>query len=250
MSQEWTLESLEQYLVSKTHHKKPGLPASDKRALVIQLTPTAQQWIPGLLVSSIPAAREVAAQLIGPLWMAMPEYSELVVRLAGDPDWEVREWAVSPLVDRYRADPASAWGLYQKWVKEGPDVIQRALAVAIKVLAKVRDLPIEPLIALVDGLVAVEADFVRRNLGPFCIGDSLLPNYPEETLRHLTGWVGQASWAARWNAAAAFTAKRSHPLLVRAADFIGPLENDPDIRVRRAAFRALRLSGLRDCYNR
>lgn len=243
MTQEWTLESLEQYLVSKTHHKKPGLPASDKRCLVGQLAPTAQQWIPGLLASSVPAAREVAAQLIGPLWMRMPEYSEAVGRLAGDPDWEVREWAVSPLIDRYRADPVSAWRLYQKWVEEGPDAIQRAVAVAIRSLAKFRDLPIQPLIALVDGLVVVEAEFVRKNLGPFCVGDSLLPDYPEETLPHLARWVGQASWAARWNAAAAFTAKRSRPLWVRAADFIEPLQNDPDIRVRRAAVRALRLSG-------
>lgn len=235
-----TVSEIEAYLLSETHHGKPGLSAGKKRTLIKEIQPQAAHWIPILAASEVPGAREVAAALIGPIWRASSGYDATVFQLAEDPDWEVREWAVSPLVDRYLAEPEGAPALYVHWAESASHEVKRALAVAVKSLAVHRDLAVGPLLQIVDRLVGFENEYLRKNLGPFAIGDGLLVLHPDQVLPSLNAWSRRPEWAARWNTAAAFTAKKARSLVDEARGFLEPLADDRDVRVRRIAARALK----------
>ena len=237
---DWTIAQLEAHLESEMHHGKPGLSAAKKQALVRALRPDARHWIPILAESPVPGAREVAASLIGPLWHDSQELDAVVFRLAQDPHWEVREWAAGPLVDRYLADAEGSWALFCDWADHAPDEVKRALAVAIKSLAHSNHVSPDALLKIADRLVRFENDYLRKNLGPFAIGDGLLPLYPEPTLSHLARWARSQQWAARWNAAAAFTAKKAAPWIETAQDILASLTGDQHPLVRRVAARVLK----------
>jgi hypothetical protein len=69
-----------------------------------------------------------------------------------------------------------------------------------------------------------------------------LPRYPEESLVHLKAWSHLGHWAARWNAAAAFTAKKSRKYREQGLYLLHGLADDSDARVRRVAQKALKIA--------
>ena len=241
-AQSWTLEQLETYLLSETHHGRPGLSAAKKCRLARGLQPDAERWIPLLARSPVAGAREVAARLIAPLWHNRADFDSLVLALASDDDWEVREWAAAPFVDRYAASPGESLPQYVAWADSAPDGVKRAIAVAVKSLAQRPDLEVDPLWTILDHVAVCEAEYVRKNLGPFVVGDGLLPRYPEESLVHLKAWSHLGHWAARWNAAAAFTAKKSRKYREQGLYLLHGLADDSDARVRRVAQKALKIA--------
>lgn len=62
----------------------------------------------------------------------------------------------------------------------------------------------DPLISLVEPLLSDRTLYVRKNLGPFAIGDGLLRCYPTATLKYLRKWAGRKDAGTRWNVAMAF----------------------------------------------
>jgi hypothetical protein len=238
----WSLSDIEAYVVSETHHGKPGLKASKKEALARELRPEAEIWFPILSGSPVSGARQVAAQLAAYLWPVHPELAPSVWALADDPDWEVREWAVGPFVALGLVQP-EAWSLFREWAAQGTDGVKRALAVALKHTAHSGRVDAAPILGVADTLALSESEYVRKNLGPFGIGDGVLPCFPEETLAHLALWSQSSAWPARWNAAAAFTAKKAQPWAVSGRGFLAALADDDDSRVARVARRALSRAG-------
>jgi hypothetical protein len=234
----WSLSDIESYVVSETHHGKPGLKASKKDALARELRPAAEAWFPILRVSTVSGARQVAAQLAGYLWPDHPEITASVWTLADDPDWEVREWAVGPFVALGVAQ-VEAWASFRDWAERGSDGVKRALAVALKHAAHSGRVDAAPILQVADALAMSESEYVRKNLGPFGIGDGVLPCFPHETLVHLDAWAHSAAWPARWNAAAVFTAKKARPWGDSARAFLATLAGDRDVEVSRIARRAL-----------
>lgn len=234
----WSLAEIEAYVVSETHHGKPGLKASKKDALARELSADAEIWFPILRGSPVSGARQVAAQLAGYLWPEHPELTSSIWALADDPDWEVREWSVGPFVTLGLAQ-SGAWSLFREWAEQGTDGVKRALAVALKHTAHSRRVDAASLLRAADALALSESEYVRKNLGPFGIGDGVLPCFPEETLNHLRSWAQSKAWPARWNAAAAFTAKKAQPWAAVGLAFLSVLADDADSRVSRVARRAL-----------
>lgn len=226
---------MESYLVSEIHHGRPGLSAAKKAALVRELTGEATHWIPRLAHSPLAGAREVAAHLIAPLWHEREDFDPLVSALADDPDWEVREWAVEPFVSRYSASPDRAGPQFVDWAESASDGVKRALALAVKSLARDPVIDVGPLLTILDQVARCEAEYVRKNLGPFVVGDGVLLRHPVPMLEHLAVWAQRPEWPARWNAAAAFTAKRSQGYVDVAAVWLADLVKDSEDRVRRVA---------------
>ena len=234
----WSLSDIEAYVVSETHHGKPGLKASKKEALARELRPAADAWFPILRDSPVSGARQVAAQLASYLWSDHADLTESVWALADDPDWEVREWAVGPFVALGLARPG-AWALFREWADQGSEGVKRALAVALKHTAHTGRVEAAPLLSVADSLAVAESEYVRKNLGPFGIGDGVLPCFPRETLVHLGVWAESPAWPARWNAAAAFTAKKARPWGESGRGWLAVLAHDADAAVSRMARRAL-----------
>lgn len=231
----WTWETIHQHLVSEWHHQKPGLSAAKKRQLARDLSPEGERWAPLLASSPLAGGREVAALLMGPLWAADDRWQEMVLALADDADWEVREWAVSPLEAFYRAHPEEAHGRFRTWAREGSVGLKRALAVLIRSLAHDQRALLDHLLIWADALADEPDAYVRKNLGPYAIGDGLLPAFPQGTLVHLQEWSERPAWPARWNAVMAFSAARARPWRGVAENWLAPLVDDEDPKVRRAA---------------
>lgn len=243
MAESLTWESIHAYLRSETHHGKPGLSQAKKVRLARALSGDAVNWALRLKDSDDAGAREIAAVLLAPLWAGDDRWEASVLALAQDADWEVREWATEPFVACYRSRPDVAHERFVRWCEGASPTIKRAIAVASRTLAADPRVNPEHLLTWADAMAPEEDPYVRKNLGPFAIGDGLLPRFPDQALRHLSHWVRHPSWAARWNAAMAFSARRAAPFWDGAEAWVRALTGDDDGRVRRAAQSVLKRLG-------
>ena len=93
------VEAIAAYLMSGTHHGKPGAPAAIKfkaaGAFQTQLSATAQfSWAERLASRAEHVPRVLAALLLAAGWeRSRSRTTRLLARLSEDADWEVREWA-------------------------------------------------------------------------------------------------------------------------------------------------------------
>jgi 3-methyladenine DNA glycosylase AlkC len=227
-------------------------PGSDKvRALVVLQSlisneDEAQEWAHRLLNSQSAAARDLGTMLvitfIGSFFRQQPQPAEqLALRIADDPHWEIREWADSLLLNILKADFNPGLALLRKWREHSSQNIRRAVVVAVKKAAKEGkpdwgDL----LLDLLEPLLADRSEYVRKNLGPFAIGDGLLRYYPQHTLEHLDRWAESSNEQVRWNVAMVFSAAEGAKHPEAALSILERLATDERRYVWRAVATALR----------
>jgi 3-methyladenine DNA glycosylase AlkD len=87
--------------------------------------------------------------------------------------------------------------------------------------------------------------YVRKNLGPFAIGDGLLRCYPDLTLEHLARWAGSDDARVRWNVAMAFSTAEGARHVDAALPILERLAEDDRRFVWRAVANAMRNLGKR-----
>ena len=162
-------------------------------------------------------------------------------RLARDDDWEVRETAASLLGDALERDFDAYLKPAQAWVATGDARLRRAVVVAAKYAARSRHPErAETLLDLVEPALVDHDEYVRRNLGPFAIGDQLLRSYPDATFARLERWSREPDENVRWNVAAAFTSASGAHVAERAFGMLAFLSNDARPFVTRAVGAAVR----------
>jgi len=81
---------------------------------------------------------------------------------------------------------------------------------------------------------------VRRNLGPYTIGDALLRADPKETLRSLREWSRDRDPMVRWNVAMAFSSAIGSFHWPAAKSILERLAKGPEPLVRSAVAKAMR----------
>lgn len=186
--------------------------------------------------------KELAAVILRPLITTnRADVERAIHRLARDDDWEVRESAASLLgdcleraFDEYVA-PARAW------VAASDTRLRRAVVVAAKYTARSRHPErAEPLLDLIEPALAEHDEYVRRNLGPFAIGDQLLRSYPDATFARLERWARDPDENVRWNVASAFTSASGAKVAERAFGMLAFLAGDQRAFVTRAVSAAVR----------
>ncbi|HET8569029.1 MAG TPA: HEAT repeat domain-containing protein [Candidatus Limnocylindria bacterium] len=215
------------------------------RELLDQVAPAPfvrRDWASRLFAHPRRADRELAAMLLAPLVAShRAEVERAVLRLARDDRWDVREAAATLLGEALDKD-------FEHWVSicrdhmAKPDArVRRAIVVAAKHAARSRAPErAGPLLDLVEPALRDPDQYVRRNLGPFAIGDQLLRSYPEETLARLARWAKDPDETVRWNAAMAFTSAAGAQYAERGLALLQTLANDESRTVARAAGSALR----------
>ncbi|MEW5934280.1 MAG: hypothetical protein AB1816_11935, partial [Bacillota bacterium] len=100
----------------------------------------------------------------------------------------------------------------------------------------------EPLLELVEPLLTDPHPYVRRNLGPFVIGDQLLRSYPAQTLARLYRWAERPDAVTRWNVAMVFTSaegRRHREAGMRILEILASDTRSPVARAVAAARRRL-----------
>jgi hypothetical protein len=112
---------------------------------------------------------------------------------------------------------------------------------AVKYAAR-RDKPerVDALLDLLEPLLRAEEPYVRRNLGPFAIGDALLRVDPRTTLRRLRAWSKERDAMVRWNVAMAFSTAIGSFHWPAAKALLERLARGPEPVVRMAVAKAMR----------
>ncbi len=190
-----------------------------------------------LAVEPEPIARSIACILLADLW---PNDRQAVldraVRLAVDPDWEVREWAAGIFGTALDRDFSSEYPTMQALVTHPEPGVRRAIALAaMRAAEPSKPDRAEPLIALLEPLLTDRDDYVRKNLGPFAIGDGLMRAYPDATFNALAGWAGRDDEITRWNVAMACGSGVARRYPDRAQTILDQLASDDRRLVRQAA---------------
>jgi HEAT repeat protein len=205
------------------------------------------RWIDTLAASPSPTGRQVACLLLASRY---PEDPDGVLRtaesLADDPHWEVREAAgglLGTLLDRDFAQIRRRLEVLRSSRSEN---LRRSVVLAVKYAAR-RDKPerVPQLLALLQPLLRDEEPYVRRNLGPFAIGDGLLRVDPKETLKALREWSRDRDPIVRWNVAMAFSSAIGSFHWPAAKSILERLAKGPEPLVRNAVAKAMRRSRQR-----
>lgn len=236
-------------LDSQTHHGHPGSPAAVRQQVGEQLASAlAEQsgrisrWIDAMATSPSPTARQVASLLLARRYAEDPNgVLRMALMLADDPHWEVREAAgglLGALLDRdfIRMRPR-----LEEMRNSKSENMRRAVVLAVKYAAR-RDRPerVADLLALLEPLLRDQQPYVRRNLGPYTIGDALLRVDPKETLRWLRDWSRDRDEMVRWNVAMAFSSAIGSFHWPAAKSILERLAKGPEPLVRNAVAKAMR----------
>jgi HEAT repeat protein len=230
-------------LHSGWHHGKNGAAQSEKKLAAETILGAFQGNVRmleavtrELAASYAPSARQVACALLQELWVRDRTLTPLMIELTVDDDWEVREWAAGAYTAMLRHEFPANVPFLQELIREHPhESVLRQLALSIKQTAQAR-IPdsVHTLLELTALLMTCESDYVRKNLGPFAIGDGLLRLYPCETIPFLQQAAAHAEWPARWNAVMAFSAAQGAKHADLVYELLTALQEDSRPEVARA----------------
>ena len=202
-------------------------------------------WAERLIAHPRRVDKELAALIAAPLIQGHSrELVRMAYRLARDDDWGVRETAASLLGRLLVESWDDTLPHVREWVS-GPDSrLRRAVIVAAKYAARTRRQEwAEPLLDLLQPALRDHEEYVRKNLGPFALGDQFVRSYPDQTLVRLRTWMKDEDENVRWNVAMTFSAASGARLALRAPDILEFLATDERPFVRgavRAAQRRVR----------
>jgi 3-methyladenine DNA glycosylase AlkC len=194
-----------------------------------------------------PAPRAVAAPLFRHYWPSRPdEIQARLLQIADDGDWWVREAAHSTMGSLLVAHFDDFYPVLQAWAEHPSPNVRRGVVLAARKAANERRKEwVDALLNLVEPLLADRTEYVRKNLGPYAIGDGLLRCHPAPTLARLRHWAGDPREEVRWNVAMAFRSYGGTRHLKEALEVLEQLAADERRFVWRAAAAALHYLGRR-----
>jgi 3-methyladenine DNA glycosylase AlkC len=194
-----------------------------------------------------PAARAIAAHLICHHWPSQPDQVQAqVLRLADDEDWWVRESAHSTMGNLLVSHFDDLYQTFRGWTGHPSANVRRGVVIAIRQASNERkEAWVESLLDLVEPLLADREHYVRKNLGPYAVGDGLLRCHPQPTLACLRRWADDPREEVRWNVAMAFRSFGGSRHVQEALKVLGQLAADERRFVWRAAAPALHYLGKR-----
>lgn len=238
------LNSLGAYLVSGSVHGKPGLPTAEMNRLeknILKAFTDEELFLLGKKLLARPeyTARGLGISFVERGWPKHKEVEKLLLQAAEDDDWIVREIAAATFARMLGKDFSHFAKLFAAWVKNGSENAKRAVALAVKYDSKSADpKKWKTYLQLIEPLLKEEAEYIRKNLGPFAIGDGLLPRFPKETLMACEKWAKSKDAWARWNTAMVFTAAAARKFPKEGKKILAALTADENPMVARAAKRA------------
>lgn len=241
------LSSFATYLVSGTVHGKPGLPVAELERLHKIISKNFSEKDRFALGKKLATLNEYAARSLscGLLSSGWPGEKEITItkmlKLANDENWIVRESAAGLFAALLKKDFKHFSNLYAKWIATESTNVKRAIALAVKYDSKRKEpSTIKTYLALIEPLLSEPDEYIRKNLGPFAIGDGLLPRFPQETLKAITKWSRSTDENVRWNIAMIFTAAQARAYVADAIPVLEKLASDDRRFVWRPVCSALR----------
>lgn len=204
---------------------------------------SARKWAGDLSRRKEPIAKQFAMQLLALHAADAAANAEAVVavleRGADDDNWEVRETAGGVLARLIVEASGPYTTLARSWSKSPSPNLRRAVVLALKYAVRAERSRAEEFLDILDPLACDGDEYVRKNLGPFALGDTFLRVAPELTLKRLERWARSKDEWARWNAASAFTAAGARRYVAEGLPLLRIAAGDRRPMVSRAVVRAL-----------
>ena len=153
-----------------------------------------------------PYIRRYASEILLKLWEKDRNKTTLILtNLADDEHWLVREGAHEVWGELLTKNFQQVFPILQTWSNSSSANLRRCVAVAARSAGNSKkDEWAEPLLQLIEPLLSDKTAYVRKNLGPFAIGDGLLRCNPNITMKHLRKWTQREDEGTLWNVAMAF----------------------------------------------
>lgn len=240
------LNDLGKYLVSGSIHGKPGVPVAElgriEKLIKKNFTEDQQYQLAKKLIKRPEyTARNIGAHLIVAGWPTSKDVEKFAKQIADDEDWIVREYAAGTFASLLEKDFGHFSKLYQTWVKTESINVKRAIALAVKYESKNVDAKKwKTYFNLIDPLMSEEAEYIRKNLGPFAIGDGLLSRFSDEVLSACQKWSKSKNQNVRWNTAMIFTAAAAKKFNKDGVKILSAMRDDKDPSILRAVNKALK----------
>lgn len=242
------LEDFGKYLISGSIHSKPGIPVAEIGRIEKIIKKSFSEDEQFTLAKKFLARAEYTARNIGThlLVAGWPKHKKdvetLIKAAANDEEWIVREYAAGTFATLLAKDFLHFSKLYLKWVKTESVNVKRAIALAVKYESKLADpKKWKVYFSLINPLMAEEAEYIRKNLGPFAIGDGLLSRYSKEVLNACKKWSQSKNENVRWNTAMIFTAAAAKKYVKDGKAILKPLKEDSNTFVSKAATKAYKI---------
>lgn len=162
---------------------------------------------------------------------------ETLIRIADDPNWEVREYAggAFSLIAFQQED---FYRTLLKLTKHSSVNVKRAVLFAAIGLMKRKELT--KAFDLLEPLLYENHTYIKKNLGPFILGSYLGNNYPKETFSKLNEWIKIKDEHVRWNLAMTFNNSFGNKYPDAALKILKILAKDESKTVRRSIVSTLR----------
>ncbi len=238
--------ALASWLMSGTHHGKPGAPAAIKLKVAGLIRESCADdaarvvWAERLMACDEAVARSIACGLVASGWRLDREATiGRMKTLAEDADWEVREWAADLLAGVLALDFAVALSLYADWVEAGSEELRRAVALGLAGRSRARvaaEAP--PMLAIIERLMSKPGAYLQKNLGPFALGGAFLGRFPDETLALCRKLARRKDEHLRWNLAMCFTTAAARKHRKQGEAILDVLAGDERKRVASAVAKA------------
>jgi len=174
------------------------------------------------------------------------EVKHFLLDLGNDAYWGTREAAAYAFASVLLKNFDEFYPLLKEWVRNDSENIRRAVSLAVKYIGKARKPEYgEPLLRLLEPLLSDRSIYVRKNLGPFAIGDGLLRTYPKPTMMYVEKWSHSQDDQVLWNVAMVFSSAEGAKHCDEAVKILRRLAEDERKFVWRAVASALKNLGRR-----
>jgi 3-methyladenine DNA glycosylase AlkD len=184
-----------------------------------------------------PTSLELAAHLYAHAYKTNKgKVNKRLIEISNHDNWEVREWAAGAcsviLLQNFEEFIKT---LEEQWLYNKSENVRRAVVVTLKYVSKERKPEYkDEIFRLIEVLLSDESNYVKKNLGPFAIGDGLLKYYPDTTLRKIEAWKKSMDPNVRWNVIKIFSSAEGSKYKNIAKPIIQAWLNDPNKKVKSA----------------
>ncbi|MCM3714083.1 hypothetical protein M3202_08280 [Alkalihalobacillus oceani] len=154
----------------------------------------------------------------------------------------MREWAAGAVAKILLRDFFDfIESVNEEWVEHPSENIRRAVAVAIKYVSKAKkEEYADSMFSLTEKLMTDDSRYVRKNVGPFALGDGLLRYCPERVLQKIEEWRQSDNGNVKWNVIKLFSTAEARKYKEIAEPIVRAYGHDPDYKIRQAANSTLK----------
>lgn len=177
-------------------------------------------------------SKEIGISLIWRGYKFNPDkVKEILLKIADDPNWEVREYAAIAFADNLYHN-REFYKDVMKLTKHQSENVRRAVVFSALGLKDKKNL--SKAFSILEPLMFDSSKYVRKNLGPFILGSHFGNRFPEETITQLKKWSKIRDENVRWNIVMSFNNSFGNKFPNQSLEVIKLFTGDVDLTVKRA----------------